>query len=323
MTDSASERLAIGIDVGGTKVETALVGVDGHVVHSVRIPTDAAKGVEHVILGIEQAVQTCRKQASGDVCAVGIGLAGQVDEDTGRVFYAPNLDWRDLMLGQRLHRRLGLPVQITNDVRAAAWGEWHYGAGRGSEDLVCVFVGTGVGGAIVSGGRMLKGASHSAGELGHTRLVYGGRACSCGGQGCLEAYCGGWAIAERAQEAVCAEPDAGAVLRLRAGEDTAISAELVSDLAHEGDPLARHLMDETVAYLSAGMASVLNAFNPARVILGGGVIEGSPGMVETIARQACAQALETPARVATFAKAALGGDAGVIGAAALARQRAG
>ncbi|MCH7761035.1 ROK family protein, partial [candidate division TA06 bacterium] len=206
------DPLTLGVDLGGTKVETDLVDATGRILSSHRHPTSPEGGPNEVIAAIVNCVKKSLGEGSWKAKALGIGVPGQLDPAAGIVRFAPNLGWRDVPLRSELEKVLGLPVAITNDVRAAAWGEWLHGVGKGEDDLVVLFVGTGIGGGIVSGGRMLEGGTYSAGELGHITLVANGRRCHCPNHGCLEAYASGWAIAERAQEAVRGNPKAGQTL---------------------------------------------------------------------------------------------------------------
>jgi glucokinase len=186
---------------------------------------------------------------------------------------------------------------------------------------VVVFVGTGLGGGIVSGGRMLTGCTNMAGELGHVTIVANGRPCRCRNRGCFEAYVGGWAIAERAREAIAADPDAGAVLVERAGGIDRVTAEIVQEAHDAGDPLASRLVDETAEYLGAGLVGVVNGFNPCTLVLGGGVIQNAPLYVDRAREIVSERALTAGVRRLKVVPAALGGEAGVIGAAAFARDR--
>ena len=189
---------------------------------------------------------------------------------------------------------------------------------QGIHDLVCLFVGTGIGGGVVSNGRLIEGCQNTAGELGHITVVAAGRKCHCPNEGCMEAYAGGWAIAERAQDAVRANPSAGQTLLSLAGEIPLISSITVSQAYHNGDPLAQRLIKDTAKYLAAGLVSIVNAFNPCLIILGGSVIQGLPDLILRRTRVR-AQALQTPVENLHIVTAALGNKAGVIGAAALAR----
>lgn len=316
-------QLTLGIDLGGTKILVALVDEGGHVVASRRCPTRADRGFDGVVDGIVGCVGEIHEEAGRLAGAVGVGVAGQVAPGTGVVRFAPNLGWDDAPLGAALAERLGMPAVVLNDVRAATWGEWRHGAGRGVEDLVVLFVGTGVGGGVVSGGGMMNGCSNTAGELGHTTLVADGRACRCPNRGCLEAYVGGWAIAERAREAVAENPTAGRALVERAGSTADITAATVTEAWRAGDPLAGSLFDETSRYLAAGLVGVVNAFNPCMVVLGGGVMDAVPEYLAAVTEPVRARALEAATGELSVVAAELGPDAGAIGAAAFAREHAG
>jgi glucokinase len=315
--------LTLGVDLGGTKVAVGLVDADGNVVASHIYPSHVDAGAAAVIAGIVTCVKTSLGDAARDAAALGVGVAGQVDAATGVVHSAPNLNWREVPLGAELERSLGIPVAVTNDVRAAAWGEWAHGAGQGVNDLVTLFVGTGVGGGIVSGGRMLLGCTNSAGELGHVPIVAGGRKCTCPNAGCLEAYIGGWAIAEQAREAAAADPASGRRLAAIAGGIQEITARTVTQAYREGDPMARRLVEEVSMRLATGIVGFVNAFNPCLFILGGGVLEGLPELAAMVEGPVRAHALQTAVARLRIVRAALGNQAGVVGAAAMARTRVG
>ncbi|MFO7587811.1 MAG: ROK family protein [Gemmatimonadota bacterium] len=319
---SAKPGMAIGLDLGGTKIQAAVVDRDGGVLASHRRETNVAAGPFAVVDDLIDSVRTLLRFDPEGIRTVGVGVAGQVDSAVGLVRSAPNLKWKDVPLGETLERALGLPVFVDNDVRAATWGEWRHGAGRGIEDLVVLFVGTGVGGGIVSGGRVLTGDRGLAGELGHLTIVAGGRQCSCPNRGCLEAYAGGWAIAERANEAVAADPKAGRVLAARAaGGD--VTARDVAEAAAEGDSLAQEIMAETGRFLGAGVVGMVHAFNPRRIVLGGGVVEGNPGLVETVNAAIRSGVIPVFAENLEVRRSELGGGAGVVGSASLALGRLG
>ena len=313
---------AVGVDLGGTKVEVGGVDARGRLLKRVRRPTKVRSGPAAIETQIVDAVRELEESMGSSPAGVGVGVAGQIDADKGMVRFAPNLDWHDVPFQADLSDTLGLPVVVINDVRAAAWGEWLHGAGQGCDDLVCVFVGTGIGGGIVSGGQMLSGCSNTAGELGHITVALDGPPCHCGNRGCLEALASGWAIAQQAQEAVAAKPDDGfMLLKLANGQQEAITAEIVAQAAKEGDALARRLLDEAVQALIAGAVSLVNAFNPCRLILGGGVIEGLPERIDQVERGVRQWALAAARAPLQVLPAALHGDAGVIGAAALVLRR--
>jgi glucokinase len=316
-----NESLTLGVDLGGTKIETSLVDTTGHILASHRRPTQPEKGPDGVIGDIIECVKNCLGEASKSAQALGVGMAGQIEKYNGIVRFAPNLGWRNVPLGAMLEEALVLPVEVTNDVRAATYGEWIYGAGQGVDDLICLFVGTGVGGGIVSGGKLLEGCNNSAGELGHLTIMTDGRQCHCRNRGCLEAYAGGWAIAERAQEAVRSDPKAGQSLITLAGSVERITAATVTEAYANGDHVAQLIVEETAHFLAAGVVGIINAFNPCLLVLGGGVIQGSPMYLSMVERAVRINALEAALEGLRIVTAALGNKAGVIGAAALARHR--
>lgn len=311
----------IGVDLGGTKVETALVNADGEIISSIRHPTDAKKGAASVIEAIAASARKYLNDGDNAPKALGIGVAGQVDTSSGLVRFAPNLFWNNVPLGQELERTLGIPVAVVNDVWAASWGEFSHGAGQDVDDLVCLFVGTGIGGGIVVHGRLIEGATSSAGELGHTTVVAGGRKCHCPNSGCLEAYVGGWAIAERAREAVTRDPKAGAGLLSIAGKVEEIVGFTVAEAFQSGDPLASAIIQETGEYLAAGIVSIVNGLNPSVLVLGGGIIEGIPKLVEIVGPIVRQRSLPPAVERLRISRAALANQAGVIGAAALGRNK--
>jgi glucokinase len=320
MDSPKNEKLTIGVDIGGTKIDTALVDESGGIVSSYYRLLEPTRDPDRAIADIIDSVKICHQQSGRKALALGIGVAGQIDKNKGVVYRSPNLpDWRDVPLGPRLEEALHIPVAINNDVRMITWGEWQHGAGKGVNDLVCLFIGTGIGGGIVSGGRLLEGCGNTAGELGHMTVVAGGRKCHCPGEGCLEAYAGGWAIAERARDIVRANPQAGESLVGLAGDIENITSITVSQAFQNGDPLAHRLMKDTAKYLAAGLVSIVNAFNPCLIVLGGSVILGFPDLLPAAEKRVRQLALQKPLQDLRITTAALGNKAGVIGAAALAR----
>jgi glucokinase len=313
------ESITLGVDLGGTKVNVALVDASGRLLYSYKSLIHASKEPNRVIADILTGVEVCLSKTGQEAKALGIGVAAQVDLK-GVVHGSPNLGWRNVPLKKKLEKQLGLPVVVTNDVRAATWGEWRYGSGRGIDDLAVLFVGTGIGGGIISGGKVLSGCSNSGGELGHITIVYDGRKCRCPNRGCLEAYAGGWAIAERAQEAIRTLSHEGRRLLSLAGSVKQVTAVTVSQAYREGNLLARLLVDETGRYLAAGVVSIVNAFNPCLVVLGGSVVEGIPELIQIVKDNTRNRALEAAVEKLEIVKAALGADAGAIGAAALAHE---
>lgn len=311
--------LAIGVDLGATKVNVALVDDQGQIHRRIQFATRVEGGPEVVLADVAQAIRDLKADVDSPLLGVGVGLAGQIDAKQGLVFFAPNLGWRDVPFQTDLSRDVGLSVVVTNDVRVATWGEWVHGAGKGCDDLVCVFVGTGIGGGMVCGGKVLSGCSNTAAEIGHMTIDLNGPPCTCGHRGCLEALAGGWAIARRARQALSTNPSSAAnLLRLAGGDPQAITAKTVAEATRTGDPLAKEIFDEVTRALIAGAVSLVNALNPCRLILGGGVIEGFPELVERIAQGVRVHALPAAVKPLMVLPAKLRSDAGAIGAATLA-----
>ena len=322
-----TEHLDLGIDLGGTKIALALVDADGRIRDRRRLETDAEAPPEATIDAIVARAHELLGAPPAPVSALGVSAAGQVDAPRGIVRSSPNLPtWRDVPLGPRLSEALDLPAAIANDGSAVALAEHAHGAGRDHDDVALVFVGTGVGGGVISGGRLIDGAHGYGGEIGHVTLVAGGRRCTCGSHGCLEAYAGGWAIAERARDAVRHDPTAGeTLLRLadEAGEGERLTAATVARAAEAGDELARWLVVETGRLLGYGLVSVIHTFNPRRLLLGGTVIEGTPDLLPGAARVAREHVMDVFLEDLEIVPTELGAEAGVIGAARLARIRPG
>ena len=319
--NSQSNIYTLGVDLGGSKIETALVDVSGKIVASHRRLLTPDKQPDSTISAVLDSLNICLKESGLKASALGIGVAGQIDKTQGIVRHSPNLPgWLDIPLKERLEKALGVPVLVNNDAKAIVWGEWKHGAGQGFQDVVCLFLGTGIGGGVVSGGHLLEGNNNTAGELGHITVVTAGRQCHCPNEGCMEAYAGGWAIAERTQDAIRANPQGGELLLKLAGSLENISAVTVSQAYAQKDPLAYRIVKDTSRYLAAGLVSLVNAFNPAIIILGGSVILGIPDLVTMAEKRVVDHALPTPLEGLKIVTAALGNQSGAIGAAALARE---
>ena len=313
-----SSSLTLGIDLGATKVVSGLVDADGRVVHHSGRLLHSNDGPGGVIQTVLQSARACLDQVAEPPEGVGIAVAAQVDPSSGTVIHAPNLGWRDLPLGSRVASELGVAVSVVNDARAATLAEWRHGAGRGESDLFYLALGTGVGGSAVIGGRLLEGGSHAFGEVGHLTIVAAGRKCHCPNSGCLEAYVGGWAIAERGREAVRADPAGGPKLTRRAGDINAITAQTVFQAAAKGDALAARIVRETERYLADGAVSISNAFNPAMLVVGGGLLAGHPAFLSSI-ESAIRARCQPPAAGTRVVAARFVEDAAMVGAAELAR----
>ncbi len=316
--------LALGVDLGGTNARAAVVDRDsGEIVAAHKEPL-RDRSPDAVVAVVAHAVREAtgaQGVAPATFGSVGVGVAGQCLGRTGVVLNAPNLGWRDVAFGALLERAVGLPVRVANDLSAAAWGEQRFGAARGLSDAVLVFVGSGVGSGLILGGRLHEGATGVAGELGHVRVrpIRPGtreRRCGCGAIGCLEAYASGMNLAARVREELAAG-EASAIREIVQGDLGRVSASVVDVAWARGDPYARALWEEAAELLGTAIANVVTLLNPARVILGGGVILGCPNLAALVRDRIGAAASASAYAAVSFERAFLGDDAGVIGAALL------
>jgi glucokinase len=313
-----SDKLwAVGVDLGGTKIEAAAVDRSGKILESQRQPTKHDGKPVSIENEIYSAVERLQERMASPPVGIGIGVAGQIDADEGEVIFAPNLEWHQVPIATKMKEMLGLPVKIINDVRAAMWGEWLFGAGKGSNDVICIFVGTGIGGGIVVDGQVLNGCNNSAGEVGHMVVDINGPQCHCGNHGCMEALAGGWAIARDARKAIQEQPEKSKmILELARGEHKSVNAKHVAEAYLKQDQIAVQIFEQVIQALIAGTTNLVNALNPCRVIFGGGVIEGLPCLIDRITTGVHQSALSSAINKLEILPASLHNDAGVIGAAA-------
>lgn len=310
----------IGVDLGGTKILTALVDEHGKVLKRAGVGTPQA-GPEVVTEAIIQTVMEVTQQSGvglSSIRALGVGAPGPMDPETGVVFEPPNLPgWHDVPLGQMLSSRLGVPVFVENDANAAALGERWVGAGVGINDLIYITVSTGIGGGLIFEGRLYHGVSGTAGEVGHMVIEPGGPPCPCGRHGCLEAIASGTSIARDAREAV----HAGRPTTLAASPIETLTAVDVARAARDGDAVAREIYARAAAALGAGVTNLVNLLNPAMVIIGGGVSRAGDLIFAPIRRIVRQEAFERPGAAVQIVSSVLGGDVGAVGAAAVALER--
>lgn len=316
-THLLEKKLAIGVDLGGTKLAVGLVDSEGAIKKQLFYLTDVKGGVHSIEEQIKLAVEELKMVANGAIAGIGIGVPGQIEKMTGFVHFAPNLQWRNIHIKANLEKQLNLPVYVTNDVRASAMGEWIFGAGKGYSDIVCMFIGTGIGGAVISDGVLLTGCKNSAGEIGHMIIDLYGPSCTCGSRGCLEAKAGGWGIARNAQSLALLNPEKATRLIQIAETIENISAKTVVEAFKEQDPMAKTIMEDICESLIAGATNVVNIFNPQILILGGGFVDGFPEIVKIIEEGLKKKALKIASKNLIVQKAALSKNAGVIGAATL------
>jgi glucokinase len=313
--------LTIGVDVGGTKVAGGVVDEDGTILSQHRVETPA-RDAEATTTAITSVIEAMR--AEHEVEAVGIGIAGFVDASRSTVYFAPNLlGWRDGPLRAEVEKRVGLPVVVENDANAAAWGEARFGAGREERFIVCVTVGTGVGGGIIADRQLYRGGFGVGAEIGHIQMVEGGRPCGCGQRGCWEQYASGGALVRDARErAAHSRAEAEILLGLGDGTPEGISGEHVTAAAQRGDPVAKASFDALGHWLGQGLADLAAVLDPECFVLGGGVSEAGELVLDPTAA-AFQQLLTGTGRrpTAQVVLAQLGNDAGLVGAADLARYR--
>jgi glucokinase len=311
-----SRTVAAGVDAGGTKVEGLLVDVDGGEILDRRRAETPATDAEASVQAIVAVARELMAERD-DVAALGVGAAGMVQLD-GVMRFAPNVAWRELPLRERIESAVGIPTLVENDANAAAWGEFRFGAGRGSSDMLLVTVGTGIGGGIVSGGRLFRGAYGFAGEIGHIIVEPGGPLCGCGNRGCWEQVASGRALGRLGREAAAAHPES-VLNELAGGDSTNVTGFLVTAAAKRRDPIATEIMSEVGRRLGEGIAGLVNILDPDVVVVGGGVIDAGELLMEP-ARRAFVEAVEGPEHRpdVPLVAAVMGNDAGAVGAAELA-----
>lgn len=309
-----------GVDLGGTKIYAGVAGGQGQLLGALKVPTGAEAGYAAVLDRVAATVRGAAREAgvaAGEIAVTAVGVPGRVHPETGHVYLAPNLGWRDRPGGADLRVLLPGEVRLDNDANLAALGEHRFGAGRGADHMVFVTVSTGVGAGLVLDGRVYRGADFGAGELGHTIVAPGGPLCNCGRRGCLEAVASGGAIGRRARQ-LAAAGRGRRMLDLAGGAPDRISARTVFAAAAAGDAEALELVRDAAGYLGRAIANILTLLEPQRVVLGGGVMESGPLIWELIRAVVARSLPDRPGIAARLVPAALGDRMGLMGALALA-----
>ena len=316
-------HLFVGIDLGGTNLKAALVDTEaGEVGPTVSVPTRARAGHDAVIAQMAGLVgEVIAAGGPAEVGGVGVGVPGLLDLERGLTHFMPNFpgQWRGVPVRDALERATGLPVALLNDARAMTLGEWRFGAGRGVETVACYTLGTGIGGGLVIEGRLHLGIGGAAGELGHISVAYDGPRCGCGGRGCIEAYASGPAIAAQGMKAV-AQGLTTRIAELAGNDLNRITPELIFEAAREGDEIAREIYEQAGFLIGVGVANVVIAVNPRRVIIGGGVAQAGELLFAPLRRAVRSRLGMMDADQVEIVPAELGTQAGLMGAAAWARQ---
>ena len=315
----ANSDLAIGVDIGGTKVLGGVVDLTGKILRTFRAdtPREGGDALNQVIADVVAELQTTHKTES-----IGISAAGLVSSDRQTMLGAPNIkDWDGVNIAKALHKISGINSIVENDANSAAWAERVYGAGKGQENIIMITVGTGLGGAAIVDGKPLRGANGTGAEFGHMRVAPGGELCGCGIRGCFEQYASGTALMRQTKAAIAKDPDSAKDLLARGdGTITGLLGNHITDAARAGDKLAIGVLENLGDWLGQGIATLAMLFDPAVVVIGGGVIDAGELLLEP-ARRAMMREMPFVGKhpVPEIVAAKLGNDAGLVGAADLSR----
>ena len=308
------------MDIGGTKILAGTVTEDGQIVATARRPTPR-NDAEDVLHLVAEVVRELVEGTADPIVGVGVGVAGLVDAERSRVYFAPNLRWSQVPVRALLEAATGLPVVVENDGNIAAWGEYRFGAGRGARDITLVTVGTGIGGGIVIDGRLFRGAHGAAGEIGHLNAVPDGRPCGCGRNGCLEQYASGNALVREARAlAADRRAEAGVLLALGDGTPEGVQGEHITEAARAGDPVATEAFSIVGTWLGRGLADLAATLDPEVFVIGGGVSDAGDLLLASARQTLADKLIGQQNRPAPLVKTAeLTNLAGLVGAADLAR----
>lgn len=307
------KRYVVGVDLGGTKIYTALVDLDGNMIKEKTVETLVAEGeqavADRIMNTIEYVIEDIDK---GLIKAIGIGSPGPLDIKKGIIVENSNLPFKNFEIVRVIKERFELPTYLDNDANVATLGEFMFGAGKGTENMVYITVSTGVGGGAVLNGKLYRGSTGNALEVGHMTVSKEGPRCGCGNVGCAESFASGTAIGKRAKEAVTTN----VATALKKYDN--VTAKEVFIEASNGDRVSQEILNTALTYLGITVGNVISNFDPEKVVLGGGVINGGEIVIETVRNEVSARCLKTFVDNCSIEKAVLGGKAGVLGAAALA-----
>ena len=317
------EAFVLGIDLGGSKILTAVINSQGNILSRDYRVTPADKGLEAVIYELLESLSRASDQAGisvSELAAIGVGAPGISNPETGIVFTSPHLpDWHNVPLRDIIERESGKRTFLTNDANAAALGELYFGAGRGARNFIYVTISTGIGGGIVIDGKIYTGALGTAGEIGHMTIDDNGLRCNCGNTGCWETLASGSALARHAKHRI-KEGVETSILDYAGGNTEEVTAQVIQTAAEHGDILAKELIAETGYYIGVGLANLINIFNPELIVIGGGLSNIGDMLLDPAFKVAGERAYKESCRAVRFALAELGENSGVIGAAVFALQ---
>ncbi|MCX5641726.1 MAG: ROK family protein [Candidatus Omnitrophica bacterium] len=308
---------AVGIDLGGTFIKFGLVGRDGSILKQGQKESGGAKGRGEVLLRIETAIKEALSGAKlSEIKGIGIGTPGLVNS-AGVVFLAPNLpNWNKIPLAEIFRKKFGLPVKVENDVNAITWGEYLFGSGKGFRTIICITLGTGLGGGVVVDGKLLRGGTYSAVELGHITINTNGPRCGCGNKGCVESYVGSARIVSKAKKYL-KKNQASIIPGLVNGNLTKITPKVISEACRKGDRLAAEIWKEVGADVGVMLADMVNVFNPEAIIIGGGVAQAGKPLFNAIQEEIEKRTFPLLHKKIKLLPASLGPESGIKAAAAL------
>lgn len=307
------KKYVVGVDLGGTKIYTALVDLDGNMVKEITVKTEAHRGDKAVLDKLISTIDTVLEGIDiNEVKAIGVGSPGPLDVKKGLIVYTPNLPFKNFNIVQPIKEKYNIPTYLDNDANAATLGEFMFGAGKGSTNMVYVTVSTGIGGGAIINGSLFRGSTANALEIGHTTVMKGGPRCGCGNTGCAEAVASGTAIMKRAREAVESKVETS----LKHYDE--VTAKEVFTEAEKGDKVSQDILNDALSYLGIAIANIANSFDPDKIVMGGGVSQAGDIVFEKIDYEMERRCLKIIYDNCKIEKAVLGGKAGVLGAAALA-----
>jgi len=317
--DNEERKLILGLDIGGTKIATALATAQGEIRARGYSPTLAQDGPEAVTNSILAAIDETMcsgKIESSQLLGIGLAVAGAIDSDSGRVIFSPNIPgWYEVSLGELIEQRFGVPTYLGNDANLAALGEWCFGVKKSVANLIYITVSTGIGGGIIANGKLYTGVCGTAGEIGHMSIDVNGPRCNCGNIGCWETLASGTALAGEAVRQI-SQGTRTSIIDFADGDLSKIDARLVFLAAQQGDELAKELISRLGYYLGVGLVNLVNIFNPELILIGGGVAKMGDLLLQPAINIVRERAFSKSANAVEIKPALLGDDSGVLGAVA-------
>ena len=317
------KKYVVGVDIGGTNVKVAILDLKGRIyrkkVFSTKEFSKKNELINELTRNIKAAIYENRLKAK-DILGIGIGVPGLIDSRQGIIHYLVNIKgFIKVPLKQIIENKLNIPTFLDNDVNVMCLGELHYGNAKGAKNVVCITLGTGVGGGIVIEGKLYRGASLSAGEVGHVTINENGPHCNCGNRGCMESYVGNVAITKDAIRRIKKNKKT-LIYKLVGGKLSEVTPKVISRAAGKGDRLAKHILKDTGMRIGVGLSTIINILNPEKIMIGGGVAEAGSILFDAIRKSVNSRAMKVPAKAVKIIKAKLGKDAGIIGAVALVKE---